>query len=268
MAKRLYHLFCGVARSLDFVGERWTLLIVRDLLLGPRRYSDLLDGLPGLTTNLLASRLQSLEEDGILKKVKLPPPTPSTVYCLTPLGEELETTVLSLCEWGNRFLNRPTEVETVDLGWTLLRLKLLYAGGFYLTFEVHSQDRVYSVHVGTEKVEIVTPKVADPYLLMKLDIDRAWASVAYSLQRGGFTTIDQNQSGGIFYINYTPEEHDEPGFFRRLLGRGEKIIEINYVVVLTAVDDGVQIRVMDKDRAGLDRAEAIRLLKNVRANLS
>ena len=121
---------------------------------------------------------------------------------------------------------------------------------------------------GTEKVEIVTPKVADPYLLMKLDIDRAWASVAYSLQRGGFTTIDQNQSGGIFYINYTPEEHDEPGFFRRLLGRGEKIIEINYVVVLTAVDDGVQIRVMDKDRAGLDRAEAIRLLKNVRANLS
>ena len=154
MAKRLYHQFCGVARSLDSVGERWTLLIVRDLLLGPRRYSDLLDGLPGLTTNLLASRLQSLEEDGILKKVKLPPPTPSTVYCLTPLGEELETTVLSLCEWGNRFLNRPTEVETVDLGWTLLRLKLLYAGGFYLTFEVHSQDRVYSVHVGTEKVEI------------------------------------------------------------------------------------------------------------------
>src|SRR5690606_17823168 len=66
---------------------------------------------------------------------------------------------------------------------------------------------------GAEKVEIVTPKVADPYLLMKLDMDRTWASVAYSLQRGGFTTIDQDQSGGIFYINYTPEEDDEPGFF-------------------------------------------------------
>jgi DNA-binding HxlR family transcriptional regulator len=154
MSKRLYHQFCGVARSLDFIGERWTLLIVRDLLLGPRRYSDLLAGLPGLTTNLLAKRLQSLEEDGIVKKVKLPRPTPSTVYCLTPLGEELESVVLSLCDWGNRFLNHPTEVEQVDLGWTLLRLKLLYEGGFYLTFEIHTMSQVYSVHVGTSKIDI------------------------------------------------------------------------------------------------------------------
>src|SRR5690606_11880638 len=120
---------------------------------------------------------------------------------------------------------------------------------------------------GAEKVEIVTPRVADPYLAMKLDYDRAWASLAYSLQRGGFTTIDQNQSGGVFYVNYTSEEEDKPGFIRRLFTSDEKILEINYVVLITAVEDGVQIRVVDKDRAGLERAEAIRLLKSVRANL-
>ncbi|MFA5495458.1 MAG: outer membrane protein assembly factor BamC [Porticoccaceae bacterium] len=121
---------------------------------------------------------------------------------------------------------------------------------------------------GAEKVEIVTPKVADPYLLMKLDMDRTWASVAYSLQRGGFTTIDQDRSEGAFYVNYTEEDDDKPGFFRRLLGRGEKVLEINYVVFLTEVEDGVQIRVVNEDRAGLKRAEAIRLLMNMRANLS
>lgn len=121
---------------------------------------------------------------------------------------------------------------------------------------------------GAEKVEIVTPTVADPYLAMKLDYDRAWASLAYSLQRGGFTTIDQDQTGGVFHVNYTPQDEDEPGFIRRLFTDDDKILEINYVVIITAVDDGVQIRVVDKDRAGLERAEAIRLLKSVRANLS
>lgn len=121
---------------------------------------------------------------------------------------------------------------------------------------------------GAEKVEIVTPTVADPYISMKLDYDRAWASLAYSLQRGGFTTIDQDQSGGVFYVNYTAEDQGEPGFIRRMFSRGEKVLEINYVVVINAVDGGVQIRVVDKDRSGLERAEAIRLLKSVRANLS
>lgn len=121
---------------------------------------------------------------------------------------------------------------------------------------------------GAEKVEIVTPKVADPYLMMKLDMDRAWASVAYSLQRGGFTTIDQDRSDGVFYVNYTEQTDDKPGFFRRLLGRGEKVLEIDYLVLLTTVEDGVQIRVVNEDRAGVKRAEAIRLLMNMRSNLS
>ena len=121
---------------------------------------------------------------------------------------------------------------------------------------------------GAEKVEIVTPEVADPYLMMKLDMDRAWASVGYSLQRGGFTTIDQDRSAGVFYVHYSAEDENKPGFFRRMLSRGDKILEAGYQVLLIRVDDGVQVRIVDTDRAGLQRAEAIRLLQGVRANLS
>ncbi len=121
---------------------------------------------------------------------------------------------------------------------------------------------------GGERVEIFTPEVADPYMLIRLDMDRAWASVAYSLQRGGFSTIDQDRSAGVFYVNYTPEAEREPGFFRRVLTRGESVMEVDYQVLLTRVEDGVQVRVVDKDRSGLRRADAIRLLQGVRANLS
>jgi len=122
---------------------------------------------------------------------------------------------------------------------------------------------------GDQRVEFVTPAVADPYLLMRLDEERAWASLAYSLNRGGFTTIDQDRSAGTFYVNYTPPEDDkEPGFFKRMLGRGEKVLTINYQIKLGKSDDGSQIRVTDKDGKGLERKEAMRLLKSVRANLS
>lgn len=120
---------------------------------------------------------------------------------------------------------------------------------------------------GEEKVEIVTPRVADPYLLMKLSADRAWASVAYSLERGGFTTIDQDQSAGIFYVNYTPEE-EEKGWFGRLFDRGDDKLTVNYLVKITETKNGTQVRITDKDGFGLVREELIRLLKNIRTNLS
>lgn len=123
---------------------------------------------------------------------------------------------------------------------------------------------------GDERVSFVTPAVADPYLEMKLDYDRAWASLAYSLARGGFTTIDQDQSAGIFYINYTTEEEEEErdGFFSRLFHGRYDQLDVNYLIKITRSDSGVQIRVVDKDNNGLDRKEAISILKNVRANLS
>ena len=75
--RRTYDQYCGVARALEMLGERWTLLLVRELILGPRRFSDLLDGLPGIGTNILSARLKSLEADGIVRRSKLPPPAGS-----------------------------------------------------------------------------------------------------------------------------------------------------------------------------------------------
>jgi DNA-binding HxlR family transcriptional regulator len=102
--RRSYDQFCALARGLDVIGERWTLLIVRDLLLGPKRYTDLLDGLPGIGTNLLADRLHEMERLGLIERSVLPPPSGSAVYRLTEAGEALEPALLAIGRWGARFL--------------------------------------------------------------------------------------------------------------------------------------------------------------------
>jgi DNA-binding HxlR family transcriptional regulator len=91
---------CPIARSLDVLGERWTLLIVRELLLGPKRFKDLLGELPAMGTNRLSDRLKSLEADGVITKTTLPPPGEAQVYVLTDLGERLRQPVVSLAQWG------------------------------------------------------------------------------------------------------------------------------------------------------------------------
>ena len=92
--------YCPLAHALSLVGERWSLLIVRELLQGPKRYTDLAQGLPGIGTNILAARLRELEGCGIVAKRKLPPPWASTVYELTEYGEELREALYSLSRWG------------------------------------------------------------------------------------------------------------------------------------------------------------------------
>ena len=106
MDRRSYEQYCAVARALDLVGERWTLLILRDLVhLGPRRFSDLRDGLPGIGPNLLTERLRRLEREGLVRRQKLPPPTANiTVYELTELGAGLERTIIELGRWGGAFM--------------------------------------------------------------------------------------------------------------------------------------------------------------------
>ncbi|QDQ95383.1 helix-turn-helix transcriptional regulator [Rhodococcus sp. WB9] len=102
MNSRTYGQNCGLARALDLLGERWTLLIMRDLGMGPRRYKDLAAGLPGIGTNLLASRLKSLEEAGVIERIVLPPPVSVPAYALTGAGEELRPMLGQLAAWGLR----------------------------------------------------------------------------------------------------------------------------------------------------------------------
>jgi DNA-binding HxlR family transcriptional regulator len=107
---RSYNQYCAMAKTLDVIGDRWTLLIVRELLLrGPSRYTDLRDGLPGIATNLLGDRLRELEQRGLVNRTAAPPPVASTLYSLTSRGEELRPLMIELVRWG-----RPMMVEQGD----------------------------------------------------------------------------------------------------------------------------------------------------------
>lgn len=141
--RRSYRQFCGLARALDILGERWTLLIVRDLLRGPKRYGELLAGLPGLTTNLLAKRLRELEDAGVVEKLQLPPPASVTAYALSDRGRELEPAVMALGRWGGALLGGGPGDDTVNLAWGMTSLKRRYQGGGRGTVELWVRDDPY-----------------------------------------------------------------------------------------------------------------------------
>src|ERR671915_2625434 len=125
--RRSYQQYCAVAKALDVVGERWTLLILRDLVhLGPRRYTDLLHALPGIGTNLLAARLRALEEAGVVRRRRLPPPAASTVYELTEYGAGLDEAVYALARWGARSLGPPKEGDQLYPEWGVNALPALF----------------------------------------------------------------------------------------------------------------------------------------------
>src|SRR3954447_23283874 len=109
--RRSYAQACGTAFALDLVGDRWALLVVRELILGPKRFTDLRDGLPGIGPNVLSQRLKELEDSGVLRRRTLPPPVGSTVYELTEWGRELDEVVIRLARWGARSPKMPREVE-------------------------------------------------------------------------------------------------------------------------------------------------------------
>jgi DNA-binding HxlR family transcriptional regulator/uncharacterized protein YndB with AHSA1/START domain len=125
---RSYGQFCGLARALDRVGQRWTLLIVRELLPGPRRFTDLREGMPGVATNLLTERLRQLQEDGLVRQRELPPPSGSTVYELTEEGATLRPVVKELIRWGGRWMLRGAGEDVFRGGWLALALEALGAG--------------------------------------------------------------------------------------------------------------------------------------------
>ena len=117
MKKRGYDQYCGIAHALDLVGDRWALLVVRELMRGPLRYTDLVDRLPGIGTNILAARLRDLEAGGIVAKRTLPPPAASRVYDLTEYGQALKPVLRELGLWGARSLGPPTHEEELFPGW-------------------------------------------------------------------------------------------------------------------------------------------------------
>lgn len=151
MAKRSYNQFCAVARGLDVIGDRWTLLLVRELLLGPKRYGDLLAANPGIGTNLLADRLKEMEAHGLLKRATLPPPAGSTIYRLTPAGAELETVVRAIGRWGARVTDMRRPGEHLSPGAYFIAMRERFrpeqAPALREAYEFRIEGRVFEVRV-------------------------------------------------------------------------------------------------------------------------
>src|SRR5829696_9549667 len=156
--KRSYGQYCTVARALDVVGERWTLLLVRELSTGPKRFKDLLGGLPGIGTNLLAARLKSLEGEGIIARGTLPPPAGSNVYALTVLGKELESVLVALSRWGARLLDEPGEGDEERAGWAAVALRSAVpegaSEGYPGTYRFRIDGEEFHLRVSGEEVEV------------------------------------------------------------------------------------------------------------------
>jgi DNA-binding HxlR family transcriptional regulator len=125
MSKR-YDQYCPVAHALELVGERWSLLLVRELMNGPKRYTDLAEHLPGIGTNILASRLRDLEACGVVSKRTLPPPAASRVYELTDYGRELRPVMRELAFWGARSLGPPSADDELYEGWLANALDTMF----------------------------------------------------------------------------------------------------------------------------------------------
>ena len=186
MSKRSYNQYCAVARSLDIVGERWTLLIVRELLTGPKRFKDLLEGLPGIGTNLLAARLKDLEKYGVVHRGVLPPPAASKVYELTELGRSLEPVITALGRWGLEFLDAPAQEDDLRPAWALVAmrsaLKQEAARGLQETYEFHIDGEAFHLRVKDGEGEALQGPAVDPDLVVRGGTQAFLALVAGQLE--------------------------------------------------------------------------------------
>ena len=141
VTRRTYDDGCAAAHALDLVGERWALLIVRELLLGPKRFTDLRAGLPHASPNVLAQRLRELEEAGIVRRRRLPPPAASKIYELTDWGEELEAVIIRLGRWGARSPSKPGDAP-LGVDSLILSFKTMFDPGAAEGFEASYELRI------------------------------------------------------------------------------------------------------------------------------
>ena len=176
MSSRDYKQYCGLARALELVGERWALLIIRDLLVRPRRYTDLLEGLPGIPTNVLSTRLKELEQSGIVERQIAPAPQRGVRYALTPEGRALEPAVLTLGRWGAALLEDPRPGEVVTPEGVTINLRAAFnagaAAGLTASWELHAGDMVLHLLVTDGKLDSgVGPAPGTPDLVITFKPD-------------------------------------------------------------------------------------------------
>lgn len=204
MKTRSYNQLCGLAYALDIIGERWTMLVIRELFAGPRRFTDLQDGLPGISTNLLSERLKNLEQNGVICRRILPRPAGSTVYELTPLGRRLEKALIELGKWGSQFVTSAREdAILLNAGSYALTLKT-----FFRPEKAQSLDETYELHIDDE---VLLVKIKAGELDVRQGESGSADAVLYTLMPTylGLLTarvnLDEAVAGGLAQIEGDPD---------------------------------------------------------------
>lgn len=210
---RTYDDGCAAAHALDLVGERWALLVVRELLLGPKRFTDLRAGIPKASPNVLAQRLRELERAGVVRRRKLPPPAASRVYELTEWGEELEPVVISLGRWGARSPSRPCDAK-LGVDSLILSFRTMFdpraADGLKASYELRLGENRFRAVVVDGRFKIARGGAEQPDATIETDAGTLAALVYDGRQlaeavRSGDLKIEGDESAverflGLFYL--------------------------------------------------------------------
>ena len=181
MPKHRYQQYCALARALDVAGDRWTLLIVRELVPGPRRFTDLLEGLPGISRNLLTERLRGLERDGLVARKELPAPAARLVYELTADGRDLADAMVPLIRWGAGRLGARKSGESFRPRWSAVGMAGLadreVAKGVKETYQYLVGDSVFHFTVDDGSIEVHDGQAHDPAVVVTTD-EKTYADIA------------------------------------------------------------------------------------------
>ena len=193
--KRTYDDGCAAAHALDLVGERWALLVVRELLLGPKRFTDLRAGLPHASPNVLSERLRGLEEVGIVRRRRLPPPAASKIYELTAWGEELEPVIIRLGRWGARSPSKPADAP-LGVDSLILSLRTMFdpgpAGDLEATYELIMGEDRFAAEVSEGGFEVERGSAERPDAIVEAD-SNSLAGLIY----GGLSLSEALRSGEV-----------------------------------------------------------------------
>jgi DNA-binding HxlR family transcriptional regulator len=174
MAPRSYAQYCGLAHALELVGERWALLVIRDLIPGPKRFTELRRGLPRIPTNVLSARLKELERAGIVQRQVLPLPASGVVYELTDYGQELRAPVVCLLIWGMKTLGDPRPEDTISAASMIMGLREFFfrpeaTDGLRATFEVRFRGVVVHARIDDGELQMAEGPAAEPDLTIETD---------------------------------------------------------------------------------------------------
>ncbi len=195
MAKRDYGQFCGLVRALEIVGERWALLIVRDLLVSPKRFTDLRQGLAKIPSNILSARLKELEAAGIVQRRLLPRPVGSVVYELTAYGHELEDVVLRLGRWGAKSLTVPEPGDIVTVDSLIIAMRSAFrpeaARGSDVGYELRMGDVVLHMRVASGALQVAAGPLPDADLVIET------GPAIKALMAGELSPADAIASGSV-----------------------------------------------------------------------